>query len=289
MILTVDDKKCNGCGNCVRECPALIYTIDDRHKAKPEAMEKCINCFHCVSICPRGAITHQDCSPSDLIRLPEKSISPTQLKNFIFSRRSIRCFRDREIPDKLIEELLDVGSHTETGSNLQSEGFIIMRDQNKMKELEILVEDIVWNKAFKFTTGKGLFSWYLSRKFDPVLWKACLRYNASFATKRANGRVDSTIFRNAPVVIVIHGIAGNNIGPQNAALAIRDIELVAHSMGLATCWSGFLVMAGSLSEKINTFLALDKTRRVYGALMLGYPVFSYKHRLPRKKRDVRYL
>lgn len=289
MILTVDNKKCNGCGNCAKECPAHIYTIDDRHKAKPEAVENCIDCFHCVSICPRVAITHRDCSPADLIKLPERSLNPAQLKNFIFSRRSIRNFRDREIPDRTIEELIQVASQTETGSNLQSEGLIIMRNREKIKELAILVEDIMWTKAFKFTTGKGLLSRFLSRKYGPVLWESFQRYNKKFAEERTNGRPAGAIFWNAPVLIVIHGLAQNNIGPQNTALAIRDIELVSHSMGLATCWSGFLVAAGGLSGKINAFLGLDKTRRVYGALMLGYPVFSYKHQLPRKKREVKYI
>jgi nitroreductase/NAD-dependent dihydropyrimidine dehydrogenase PreA subunit len=289
VTLTIDSKKCNGCGNCVSECPAFIFSIDDNHKAKPEAMENCINCFHCVSICPRGAITHSECSPSDLIKLPERSVTPAQIKNLIFSRRSIRNFKDREIPDKVIEELLDVASQTETGSNLQSESFLILHNREKMKELEILMGEILWNKAFKFTSGKGLLSLFLSRKTNPVIWKSLLRYNRVFAAQRANGKISGTLLWNAPVIIVIHGIADNNLGPQNAALAIRDIELVAQSMGLATCWSGFLVAAARLSGKINDFLGLAKTRKIYGALILGYPVFFYKHRLPRKKRDVSYL
>jgi hypothetical protein len=58
-------------------------------------------------------------------------------------------------------------------------------------------------------------------------------------------------------------------------------------MGLATCWSGWLIGAAGMSNKINKFLNLDKSREIGGAVMVGYP--KYKNKVSRNQRDVRWI
>jgi len=53
--LIVDRDKCNFCGLCALECPAVIIEVPD-----PEGLpfwieggeERCINCGHCVAVWP---------------------------------------------------------------------------------------------------------------------------------------------------------------------------------------------------------------------------------------------
>ena len=45
-------KKCNGCGTCVRACPARAIAMDE--KRRPHAdMKKCIRCYCCQELCPK--------------------------------------------------------------------------------------------------------------------------------------------------------------------------------------------------------------------------------------------
>lgn len=48
----VDKKLCNGCGTCVRECPAGAIPMDN-----PRATDgsKCITCCRCIQYCPQNA------------------------------------------------------------------------------------------------------------------------------------------------------------------------------------------------------------------------------------------
>ena len=62
MTVTVDDKRCIGCGMCARNCPAdAIHKTDyvaPGHKLPSFAIdaEKCLKCGVCMEKCKFGAI-----------------------------------------------------------------------------------------------------------------------------------------------------------------------------------------------------------------------------------------
>lgn len=55
--ITVDVKKCNGCGKCGDACPKgpKIWKIED-DKAIVIDVDYCINCGSCAAMCPEDAI-----------------------------------------------------------------------------------------------------------------------------------------------------------------------------------------------------------------------------------------
>jgi ferredoxin len=48
--------KCNGCGFCVKACPADAIKLQDK-KAKLVDHPECMACADCVAICPEKVIT----------------------------------------------------------------------------------------------------------------------------------------------------------------------------------------------------------------------------------------
>jgi len=55
MPTVVDEDKCEGCGDCVEECPSeAIEIVDEKAKIK---VEDCVDCEACVDACPTEAIT----------------------------------------------------------------------------------------------------------------------------------------------------------------------------------------------------------------------------------------
>jgi nitroreductase len=113
---------------------------------------------------------------------------------------------------------------------------------------------------------------------------------SGYKHRLANGQLEGTIFRNAPAVILAHDLKQNMAGHENCALALRNIETLAVAMGLGTCWVGlFTAAANRKPRKINPLLGLDNSRRVFGALMIGYPKHRSRMRIPRNAREVTYL
>ncbi|MFZ3136999.1 MAG: 4Fe-4S dicluster domain-containing protein [Thermodesulfovibrionales bacterium] len=54
--VTVDVAKCEGCEECVGNCPVGVFQMKDG-KADPYQADLCEGCETCVSVCPSGSIT----------------------------------------------------------------------------------------------------------------------------------------------------------------------------------------------------------------------------------------
>jgi NAD-dependent dihydropyrimidine dehydrogenase PreA subunit len=57
--ITVDNEKCNGCGECVEGCPGDVYELVDG-KATPVNIDECHGCHTCEALCAAEAITVED-------------------------------------------------------------------------------------------------------------------------------------------------------------------------------------------------------------------------------------
>lgn len=55
-LVTVDNAKCEGCEECVNNCPVSVFEMADG-KANPAQADLCEGCETCVSVCSTGAVT----------------------------------------------------------------------------------------------------------------------------------------------------------------------------------------------------------------------------------------
>lgn len=55
FVITVDEEKCTGCGDCVPACPAQVLYLSDGKAHVNE--NECMGCQSCVALCPSEAIT----------------------------------------------------------------------------------------------------------------------------------------------------------------------------------------------------------------------------------------
>ncbi len=62
-------------------------------------------------------------------------INPEDLLEFIKSRRSIRSFQDKQVPDNEIQMILEAGRWTPSASNKQPWEFYLIRDKEILKEI----------------------------------------------------------------------------------------------------------------------------------------------------------
>ncbi len=55
--VTIDRDKCEGCGECVDNCPASILEMVDGKAELTGSLEDCLGCESCSSVCPTSAVT----------------------------------------------------------------------------------------------------------------------------------------------------------------------------------------------------------------------------------------
>ncbi len=62
-------------------------------------------------------------------------IEPEEFLSFLKSRRSIRAFQDKPIPEKEIEMILEAGRWTPSASNRQPWQFIVIKNKDTLKKI----------------------------------------------------------------------------------------------------------------------------------------------------------
>ncbi len=287
-MLTIDSDKCTKCGFCVEVCPDyVLHARAGSGQIEVQHPDYCCACGHCVAICPVDAIAHKELPPEGFESLPETKISPEQLNTLLLSRRSIRAYKEKTVPKAQLEQLIEAGVCAGTASNAQTEGFIIIQDKDKLAELEQKVVNAMWHGGLRYL-GNPLGVTLASLVYGKDMAQELAVYHRMIKGLKDTDQLAGMVFRNAPAVVVIHGLKSNDQAHANCAIAARNIEVMATAMGLGTCWVGYLTAAAHMSKTIGTSLDIPKTRNIFGALMVGYPKHTYKKGIPRKPRNVRW-
>jgi nitroreductase/NAD-dependent dihydropyrimidine dehydrogenase PreA subunit len=265
VIINYD--RCNADGICTEVCPRKLIKFNDegsKPRLTPEAAALCINCGHCLSACPAGAISlngiaSEDCAETVNSRWPGND----ELDLFLRSRRSIRVYKEKPVDREMLKRLLDTCRYAPSGSNQQPVNWIIATDKEQIQMLGQLVID--WMKD----TVK-------SKQTIAPQWPL-----ASLIQKWEDG--EDVIFRNAPLVIITHAHETSSLPTESCVIAMTYFDLLATSMGLGTCWVGFLMTAASLYAPIREVLDMPHGHKLYGAMVAGYPKYTYK-KIPERNR-----
>lgn len=163
--------------------------------------------------------------------------------NFIKSRRSIRKYKDKPVPPKVVDKLLEAGQWAPSAMNRQPWQFVIITDKKIIRELSDKVKELGMK--------------------DSLLVKILL-YAERFKSK------EDTIFYNAPLLIMITANKKNQYARFDTGLAAQSMFLYAHSIGLGSCWIGF---ANFLNKEpaILKKLRIPEENELMAALIFGYP------------------
>ena len=256
--ITLDQTLCVHCGQCSLVCPNRIFqrhSNDDCPELIEEADEICIGCCHCVAACLGRSITIGTIAADDCWEYDKSvSIRFENLAHLVRSRRSIRCYADKPIDDRVIEQLLDVVRWAPTAKNALPVKWVVINSAHKVKELAGLVMNWIGSQP---GSEKMVAAWHAG--YDPV-------------------------FRGAPCVVAAYTddtapLAGWS--PIDSAIAVETLDICASAMRLGACWAGLFVRAVQ-SEKstFNRWLGLSETETIHGALMLGHAGEVVYQRIP---------
>jgi nitroreductase len=199
-------------------------------------------------------------------------------KEIIHGRRSVRNFTEQDVPTEEIEEIMDCARYAPSDTNSQTWEFIVIKNKDKIKEVEKMTWDALHEKAAE-AERKGLekegklltrsFGPYATAFSDAPVLIICLAtpYQSKFRER---------IFE--PIQLVPESIWKEE-GIKSSCLAIQNLMLAAYARGLATCpMTGPVLLA---QDKLRNYLRIDQEKQINMVIALGYSKEQPK-KLPRK-------
>lgn len=200
-------------------------------------------------------------------------------KEIIHGRRSVRKFTEQDVPIEEIEEIMDCARYAPSDTNSQTWEFIVIKNKDKIKEVEKMTWDALHEKAAE-AERKGLekegklltrsFGPYATAFSDAPVLIICLAtpYQSKFRER---------IFE--PIQLVPESVWEEE-GIKSSCLAIQNLMLAAHARGLATCpMTGPVLLA---QDKLRDYLRIDQEKQINMVIALGYSKEKPK-KLPRKE------
>ncbi|PZX20411.1 nitroreductase [Breznakibacter xylanolyticus] len=260
--LNINNDACTRCGACIDSCPVNIIEADDNRFPLLTAQRNayCIQCFHCEAVCPTQALSHPAATQgmSD-VKQSEHSISAHQLGQYMQQRRSIRQFKAQKITPDTLQQAMDAVRYAPTGTNRQLNHWILIND-------DALIHDL----------ADGTIQWM--RQVVAGAPEMGARYNFSAIIANWEAGIDR-ICRHAPHLAICYTPTAHPVGSKDAVIATAHLELFLPSVGIGSCWAGFLMIAIEQMPLLKQRLGLTADHTVHAALMLGYPKYKYK-RIP---------
>lgn len=278
-MVKIDAERCIGCGLCVGDCLLREISIVEE-KAVPRN-RTCYNCGHCIAICPMNAVSPlNEEEEADIVPMTEADceINTEAFLNLLRFRRTIRSYKPEPLEKKSLEKVLEAGRLSPTGMNSQEIRYIVVQD--KLADL----------------TAMSLNS--LSAAADEILndneaQKAMIAYARMWKQMHKeyfDEGIDRLFYGAPALVVAVANTKYNKLTPPiDAGIACANVEIAARTLGLGTCYIGFLKRAIGQNPEINDFLGLNEYEEVMTSFVIGRPDVKYFRTVSRKKDKITWV
>lgn len=183
----------------------------------------------------------------------------------ILSRRSIRTYKEGQISDEDLNIILEAGKYAPSGGNSQTWRFTVVQNKEKIEELNAEVRVAFGNLEVDEKT-----------------------YPSKRSGKKAAENDNYKFHYNAPTLIIVANDREYTNCMADCAVAIENMLLGAHSLGLGTCYLNQLTWFCNDKNvrKTLTDINIPENYMVCGAIAVGYGGDTIPKAAPRKEGTV---
>ncbi len=261
----VDETKCTRCGQCVRDCvtKTIARSGNDVPHIRPGGEANCIKCQHCLAVCPEAAVSIFGLRPADSQPLTEDSFPALdKMLTLVRGRRSARQYRDENVDQGLLRQLLEVLGSAPTGVNRRTLTFSLIDDKEAMRRFRAKTYDMIAG-AVESGQVPGHHAGFLQE---------------SVAAWREKGA--DTIFRGAPHLLAVSAGSDAACPQEDVTLALAYFELMAQCAGLGTVWCGLAKWAMEAVPALKEAVGIPPDCSYY-VMLFGVPAVRYPRTVQR--------
>ncbi len=309
--------QCTHCKACVQTCPTSCLQWNEEEKT-PYATGlsgielACIGCNNCEAVCPANCIrmrgeykvlkgrykTPEEKSGDMTLPCPfgqsdrnrnfeeiEKDL--TQTEKIIYRRRSVRLFKDKPLSKELIHRLIEAARFAPSAGNGQPCKFLVVTNREVNRKIDQkcakILKLINWLYAGQNRWRKiliAILSAISANKWD----------QRPIAAMEKIHMTNGSITFDAPAVIhVLKDKRGISHPDVDAAISAHNIILAAHSIGLGTCYIGFIASTVAFVPAVKKILKIKYPYEIVTSICVGYPKLKYNIPVPRAQVPVEWI
>lgn len=258
-MVQIDQSRCTRCGLCADNCAVHALRLDESGGYRCREL-LCFRCGQCVAICPVGAASEPDLPRPLEYDSARFDISPENLLNAMRFRRSVRRFTGEKLTRQELETLLEAGRCAPTSTNSQTVQFTVVD-----REFEALRPKI-WASFARGAEEKGRRG--LLRRYEQYL---------------AHPEEADALFYGGTQMIAV--TSERSI---DGALALANMELMAHAMGLGALYCGFATSAITADPDLRAYFGITDARHLDSCLIVGRTSLQFHRTAPRNPANVQW-
>jgi nitroreductase len=195
------------------------------------------------------------------------------VERVILERRSVRKYKEQQVPEGLVRRILEAGRFAPSAGNSQPWRFPVIREKRIIEEMERYVQ--LRCKLLRFmldwrTSPLGRLAWSTSQMYIRIMPNKLHPIPFSAISLIADGKLK--LFHRAPTVILIlmdkRGVSRPEV---DVGICGQNMVLAAHSLGLGTCWVGFVELL-KYGRRWKKLLNVEYPYELAEGIVLGYPV-----------------
>jgi nitroreductase len=262
----------------VNDCPSDAIDIE-----LGTINNSCIHCGHCVAICPESTVFPD----ADTIqKLHSSKVSPGDFHHLSARIRTCRHYMDREVDDKTLHMLIENMKHYPSASNARPLEITLVKNRKMIERLNHLTAQKLMN-TIRLITSPVLMPVLLL--LAPKMGVGRLNnYKKQFMARHTPG--SSLICHHAPAVMLFHApVTKYGMADADANIWATYTSIYANTLGLGSCFNGFIVNAMRRSRSMRNEFMIPATHQVYAALLLGHPGVKYKNETGREMPKASYI
>ena len=291
MDSNINQEICSGCKLCIEVCPCNILGTDESEEVYfiPERKSICLNCGQCMAICSSKAINVIGLSyANDFIDLPENNIDYNMFVDFLATRRSVRNFKDKPIPNEIIDKILDSISYAPFGAEPNKMEITVVNDRKIIESVLPHIENFLEN-VVKWIENP--ISSYMIKRRNGTEKFNTIKHHLYPMAKLGNYKLEfgDRITRNAPAIIIFHANREAEERTHNSLIYASYVTLAAHSLGLGATMIGVLPPALNKLKEVRDIFQIPTENEAIMSVIIGYPKYKYKRTIKRRNQNVRWI
>lgn len=193
------------------------------------------------------------------------------MRKIFYQRSSIREYQEKEVPDSLIQELLNAAIQAPSAHNRQPWRFVLLTDFKKKETLAKALGEKLKRDRTQDQDPQELIKKDLARSFTrittaPVAILVC-------ATTIEMDFYPDTQRSNAEYLMAV----------QSTAMAAQNLLLMAHCLKLGACWMCAPLFAQEICIEV---LKIPSDWKAQALITIGFPKNKGKPKIRKKLEEV---